>query len=204
MITLDTYFISDTHFKESGIFKASSKRKSFNSISNIDRTMWKHMQSLSYKDTLIHLGDLNYKDHSNEIIQNMSSINCYKIFLPGNHDIKNYSFYKKGFNHVIEGINDIKTNIKDLNALIIEVNNCKILISHFPVFNISDHDKIKDFYPAILELQNIFEKENCDLNIHGHIHDFQKDTYKSFNVSVENINFKPIQLRDILKQKGFL
>lgn len=60
-------------------------------------------------------------------------------------------------------------------------------------FNINDKDFIISHYPFIIE--------NIDfINIHGHIHNKESEYPHQFNVSLENINYEPILLNEIIEK----
>jgi len=74
------------------------------------------------------------------------------------------------------------------------------MFTHFPLFHECPYDKEKPFYRSIELLERLFLEYECDLNIHGHTHEVNSKFKKSFNVSVENIDFKPISLKEILER----
>lgn len=203
-IDLDTLMYSDTHFKHNGISKYSKKRRALIEKGfSIDLVMWKELYTPRNK-LIFHLGDFAWSGVSN-LMQDVSAISSDIILLPGNHDTNSINTFRKGFDYVIQGLNIYgkevikKKEDKMFHCLVKEISGVKILFSHYPVFDNCHYDKVAKFYPAIERLREVFEENKCDINIHGHTHE-KNIKYKSFNVSVENLDFKPISIRDILEK----
>jgi calcineurin-like phosphoesterase family protein len=75
----------------------------------------------------------------------------------------------------------------------------KCLFSHYPVYNDDEWDlKNKMIAPRIKLLETIFTTNECNLNVHGHIHSNDSAFRYSRNVSFEKIGFRPIKLSTIL------
>jgi len=219
-LTLDTLVVSDTHLGHKNILKFCPSRKviydkTTKKITPEDILLKNIFEDRGEGEVIFHLGDYAF---------NGQGINKYRdslletdtILLPGNHDKKTkQNFIYNGFNKVIEGVFvenygltfrkalDYK-NLPFCNAYIVNIEGVKIMFSHFPVFHDCPHDKAASFYPSIQKLEEIYIKENCDFNIHGHTHEKNSSFPNSFNVSVEQINFKPISIRDILTHKGLI
>jgi len=211
MINLNTLIISDTHFNHKGMLKASKKRQSVaESIEDLDNLLWRNLSKIQNK-TILHLGDLTWSGGTaKHLLPNIEALSSKVLFIPGNHDKNSIGTYKKGFNEVFTGINNLtkqqvflNKESEFLNCIILDIQDIRILFSHYPVFDDCEYDKKTKFYPAILNLREIFEELKCDLNIHGHTHE-KTISKKSYNCSVENINFKPKKLEDILKEKGLI
>jgi len=206
-INLDTLLVSDTHFDHKNILKFCSSRKKIQNLCKKRETMEdiliKRIWEGNEEKTIFHLGDFAFK-----------GITKYKSFLektntillPGNHDTKienNYLY--NGFSKVITGIyiNDEKVKKRYpyfCNGYIKEIEGIKIFFSHFPLFHEDPHDKKKNFYKGIKIMETIYKDLKCDINIHGHTHEKNSKFKNSFNVSLENIDFKPISIREILER----
>lgn len=171
---------------------------------------------VSNDDLIIHLGDIAWKGFQDIIME----LNGTKILILGNHDKKGPNVYS-AFDHVIRGsykIIDNRLYISEstdslFSSLELEIDNKKILLSHYPAheeehrFSIDKetglprpNTKINE---RIDELLSIAQDSKIDLNIHGHTHSNCYSTgygYKFYNCSLENINFRPIKLGEILHE----
>jgi len=91
-----------------------------------------------------------------------------------------------GIKYFLIGNHDTKDLIpnKMINDKVyyIMYNGLKIALSH---------------YPSIGEKSITFEG---DLLLSGHVHNHSREVYNSFNCSVENINYTPILIDDIIKK----
>ena len=140
-------------------------------------TLMNNWNSVVKKDDIVyHLGDFALADDE-ELKELYSKLNGIIILIRGNHDGKSVKYYEEiGF--------------KVLTNAPIKLDEYKLILSHTPV---SD-TKIPEGY----------------INIHGHIHNkkltdgYQTKLYsvdKHINVSVDAINFKPLSLEEIIKNK---
>jgi len=212
-ITLDTLLVSDTHFDHRHIEKFCPSRQKIIELSNKSNSpediLFQRIWEENEGKTIFHLGDFAFKG-INKYKERLEKTNT--ILLKGNHDKKIDKHYLyNGFSEVIEGINIFQHDmtfktIESLpsfcNAYIKEFNGTKVFFSHFPLFHKDKHDMKKPFYKGIEIMENLYEELKCDINIHGHTHEQNSIFKNSFNVSVENIDFKPISIREILEYKG--
>ena len=167
--------ISDTHFNHTNIIPYSNRP--FNSLQEMDTAIINNWNKVvSYDDIVLCLGDFCFGTKDN-ISYYAKQLNGHKILIKGNHDRSRSAYLEAGFQDV-------------MNEFILQPgqarNHKAILFSHKPRIGI-DEDTV---------------------NIHGHIHEqtldptiFKLENY--FNVSVENINYTPIDLQEIIKQKGW-
>ena len=131
------------------------------------------------------------------------------IMVLGNHDLAAKQYSNRNI-EVIDGF--YVTNEGDLlsryevpltlfSGFIKEFNNKKYLFSHYPVFDSDPWDrKNLKIAPRIKVLETIYKANECDYNVHGHIHSNDCTFEDSFNASVEHVNFQPIRLRDLLSK----
>jgi len=94
---------------------------------------------------------------------------------------------------IVEKINQTH---KFFNFLIFDIGEFRFLTSHFPIVDTQGYDK--KFETQINGLKEIFELTNCDYNLHGHTHHNQMDDPRTINLSIENIDYKPIKIKDII------
>lgn len=128
---------------------------------------------LRYDDVLIHLGDVAFKNRGWEE-KYLGNIPCKKWLIIGNHD-KSYTWHLKlGWDWVGE-------------SMILYRYGKRIEFSHKPI-------------PAY----------NCDIQIHGHFHNNPPEyweghlkealSYKHILLVLENIDYKPIRLENLLRR----
>lgn len=171
---MKTFVISDTHFNHENVIRYSNRP--YSSVEEMNEFLIANWNDVvGSDDVIICLGDfaLGKKEDIPGIVARLNGI---KILVRGNHD-RNKSFYEKcGFNFVC---NDMEYT--PLSGR----NNRPIIFSHHPRLGMSIDE----------------------VNIHGHIHEKELDeTFdrsRYFNASVENINYTPIDLQEIIKQKGW-
>lgn len=161
------YVISDTHFGHYNIIKYCNRP--FKTVEEMDSYIIEKWNSIIKKnDKVFFLGDFsNYNKQKN--IEICNQLNGYKAIILGNHDHnKTYKYW-----------NDI--GFKEIYKYPIVLNEFMVL-SHCPILNVVNDNTI---------------------NIHGHIHNktlgtaYQKHINHFINVSVENINYVPVNLDKI-------
>ena len=142
-----TWLITDTHINHKKILEvrpADHTKKLFESLSREVRP----------QDTLIHLGDVIFKDH-HQLPEWMGMVKAEtKILVRGNHDKKSGGWYKaRGFTHVCQSFQ-------------LEVFGCRVWFSHKPIpINLLNTWKSTQKSPAV--------------NIHGHLHDMSHRKHMS-------------------------
>jgi calcineurin-like phosphoesterase family protein len=193
------FFISDLHLGHSNIFKYEPTRQTtFGSHKNFIKEIIKRWNSVVKKNDIVYnLGDfivgfnqmkrdlnlsISEKDFAKSI---MNTLNGRKILILGNHDKKSIQFYKE------IGFDDVK------HFDYIEYNNKIIFLFHYPLC----YEYLKK-EPQLKEIRNEIN-DKVDLIIHGHVHSnvwCQNCSIPHFNASVENIDFRPISLQEILEK----
>jgi len=183
------YIVADTHFEHKNILKYEPSRlikAKEHKSNNIDRLIIDNWNKrVTTDDTVLHLGDVAFKDGYKmaKILQGNITL------LVGNHDTQEHiNFYKKlGWNIIDTIIIDLDESIKQsalehinifydeeilnhklLNCIVTQINNKKVLFSHFPLFNDNPYDKKYKMITNVLE--DLFVYLECDINIHGHTH----------------------------------
>lgn len=169
------YFISDTHFNHSNIIEYCNRP--FKDIKEMNDTLINNWNSVVKKEDIVyHLGDFALADDE-ELKELYLKLNGTIILIRGNHDGKSAKYYEEiGF--------------KVLTNAPIKLDEYKLILSHTPV----PDTRIPEGY----------------INMHGHIHNKKLthgyptkiySTHKHINVSVDAINFKPLSLEEIIKNK---
>ncbi len=211
-ITLDTYVISDTHFGHKYVLKKEPSR-----VATLNNTHYKSFDSLSVDwwnesvckdDNILHLGDLFFDDGYNVL----PKLNGNKMLIVGNNDVGKYNhnvlkdwkivrkikfkipnkdFFKKAMKK--KWGDELKNPYA--TALIVDVNNIRIMFSHFPVGERKKNDK---YYKARDIIDYAYFLTKCEVNIHGHIHSRESVQDYCINVSTEKLQFRPKKIRDVL------
>jgi calcineurin-like phosphoesterase family protein len=202
LITEETFVISDTHFGD-----LDSVKNGFDKllIDNWNKTV-------SETDTVLHLGDFTSDDTAKaleEKIRKYGNLLHGRILLiRGNHDTAHSGVYKTSG---IELVNEFKNPW--YSAVSGTIKNKKVLFSHYPIKDIYmilnhsstirsyDYMRQLDENPfkfMIEQLEEIFIKNKLDINIHGHIHNRIKLFNNLTNVSLTNIEYKPVRLGELI------
>lgn len=186
-INTETFIIADTHFAHANILKYEPQRK----VILGDKPDWKLIERwndvVGEGDSVFHLGDFAWK--AEDIIKYSPYLNGKKYLLRGNHDKGAQIYLDNGFEEVID------FSAKGEAAYYIEeIGGSRILFSHYPIIS----DGYDDVHWRFLS--QVFDRELCDINIHGHLHSMQLNEQYCINASVEAIGFAPIRLKDLLEQ----
>jgi calcineurin-like phosphoesterase family protein len=184
-IDADTYIIADTHFGHENILKHEPIRKKMLGNNPDERMVELWNEQVGGTDTVFHLGDFAWKG---DTVQTYAArLNGVKCLLRGNHDKGRDVYLENGFSDVIDF-----SQKGEAAYFIAEVEGKKILFSHYPI--------VSDGYDDVhwRTLLKVFEKEQCDINIHGHVHSMKLGDARCINVSVEAIGFRPVKLGELL------
>lgn len=166
------YTLSDTHFNHDNVIRYTGRP--FASLQEMNEALIKNWNSVvGPEDLVLFLGDFCF-GLKEGIPYFASRLNGRKVLIRGNHDRSKNLYREAGFQEVVS---------EQILPPGIVGNKKTILLTHKPRMGLST-DMV---------------------NIHGHIHDqlldptiYQVDRY--FNVSVENINYTPIELQEIIKR----
>lgn len=177
------FLVSDTHFGHAGVTKFlredGTKLRPWDSVEEMDEELVKRWNdTVRPTDKVYHLGDVVI---NRKALKTLSRLNGDKVLIRGNHDIFRDDEYREYF--------------RELRAY--HVMNGMIL-SHIPV------------HPESLG--------RFGTNIHGHLHSNRVKKIRGvdvrtgellfadeidpryFNVSVEQIDFRPILFEDVIKR----
>lgn len=209
MINENSYIWSDLHLGHKNILNFEPLRKtllnensSLDLLTQHDNYFIEIGNSFSKENTLLNLGDFSH----NSTTDFLKRIIGKNILLRGNHDKNNKGLYEnfgiKVIDDAIFSLNGrdfvMSKKEKMLACYITDIKGIRIMFSHFPIYDENPYDaKFKPISSILEELYNDF---NCQINIHGHTHSKPSAFNKSYNVSVENINFKPKLIKDILEE----
>jgi len=177
------FVIGDTHFYHKNIIEYCN-RPFKNEIEMNEYIIDKWNSKVSNNDIIFHLGDFgigwdkNFKSKRECYKNLMSKLKGKKYLIRGNHDSETRSFYLDiGFEEVY-------------NYYIFD----KYLLVHYPLeINEFLNEKEKNFIYSLKQ----FEKLGFTI-IHGHTHNRNTKLKNHINVSVENINYEPLFIKENL------
>jgi calcineurin-like phosphoesterase family protein len=175
---MNNFVFSDPHFGHSNIINYCNRP--FTTVKEMDEAILANINSVvGIEDTLWCLGDwgfgLNYY-----IEYTRQQIKCRDVRLVyGNHDFRSILRRK---------------HLRDLFTTCAYYYECdfdsqKVLMTHWPE---------PEHLPANLVDYYITQKKG--LHLHGHTHNNSDITWQ--NMSVENINYTPVNILDIIKEHG--
>jgi len=172
------FVIGDTHFLHDNIVKYCDRPE------NHEEIMIENWQRVvTDEDVVFHVGDIAaaIRGREDRLVEIFKSLPGKKFLAKGNHDHKSTKFYKEmlGFEEVAPWF------ILD-----------DILLCHYPLV-INQYSKEKEIQ-KINELKKLVEDSGITKIIHGHIHNRSTGLSDHYNVSVEEINYTPISLDDLL------
>jgi calcineurin-like phosphoesterase family protein len=208
------YIIADTHFNHTNMLSyelsriEQTKLSGYNSFEAMIIDNWN--KTINTNTNVLHLGDVAFGDGYKLV----EKLNGNITLIIGNHDKKEHIiFYKQQKWKIIDKIvldipkahlvqnqlskqfskEQLSNNL--LACLVMDIDNKRIMFSHFPVFDNNPYDKKYKKITEVLEL--IFEITNCDINIHGHTHSKKANKDFCINACLELNNFKPLELISI-------
>lgn len=189
IITRETFIIADTHFAHVNVMEYEPERKTVLGDHPDQRMMELWNETVAPTDTVFHLGDFAFKSEAVRIWA--GKLNGIKYLLRGNHDKAPQTYLDHGFSGVID------FPCKGEPAYhITQVDGIRILFSHYPI--VSDgYDDTRWRY-----LSKVFDREQCHINIHGHVHSMKLNEKFCINASVEAIGYRPVRLQEILNQRN--
>ena len=123
-------------------------------------------------DTVYFLGDIAIRKPGLSAMSRMRGGNKYLIM--GNHDIYEQSMYRPYF---------AERRIKGCLML----PEYKIILTHIPIHPLS-----------LLKYPTVDSEPRWSYNIHGHTHDWKLEDSRYKNVCVENTNYAPISIEEVL------
>jgi len=203
MIDENTWLISDTHLdhdKLTEIYEPirieTALKHGYKYFDDFQIDQWN--SKIKDEDTILHMGDftINKFDDDktyNNIRKFSGLLNGRKILMRGNHDRAPAEIYEDlGWIVIKEPlIND------HFPYIIYELNGQKMLICHLPIRDLSSvqNDRYQKCYE---QLAQVFEINECSVSVHGHSHSYQQPDSRCINLSVENTDFLPVKLGNIL------
>lgn len=170
-----TFIISDTHWGHGNILKLCNRP--FADVHQMNKVLLQNwLETVSDEDTIYHLGDVFWSRQVGNII--MPKLTGKIIFLIGNHDKVLINMMKNFPQHTYVG--------SFRGKHIVEEGQMRILS---PVVAFLSHRP---------QSSEIWSKHGR-YHFHGHTHDKLPSEGKRFNVSVEQINYKPIEITELIK-----
>lgn len=168
---MTTYFCSDHHLFHDKIIEF--ERTQFRSIEEHNQFILdKHNSIVKLEDTVYFLGDVCLSVTNEQNYDILLKFNGHKRLILGNHETPSrIKLYDKYF----EKISAYHT-LHNRNG-----RESQVILSHIPV------------HPSQLE-------DRFEINIHGHLHSNSLNDSRYFCVSMEQIDYTPITLTEILKK----
>lgn len=214
-ISGNTLTSADHHFGHNKLFNEfePNRQKINSNFHQFEQELIKRWNTkVSNKDIMLYLGDfcINKRDDK-ETISNITSttskLQGKKILIPGNHDKLSKNYYlNSGWDLVIENayvflnneltIIPLKGNFS--NCLIIEINNKKVMFSHFSIFDEEDERLQAKYNDDIQSLKEVYKQFKCELNIHGHVHGRKLSHKDTKPVCVEQTNYFPQKISEVI------
>lgn len=131
-------------------------------------------------DQLWFLGDLSFgrSRATEEMLGDLFKV-CDSFLVMGNHDSgRTKSFFSR-------------VGFKEVFPLYAVVGNK--MLTHYPLRTIDPR------YPEqAAEIRDAFEREKCEINVHGHTHGRHSADHRCVNISVEARDFRPVNLDKIV------
>ena len=179
------YFTADTHFGRDDFFNEgyTERPKLWKNAQEMDEALIKSWnETVGREDTVFLLGDFsNYDDPiKNQRIWN--KLNGKKKLIVGNHDTlkrideRNFPFGKIAFP----------------SCITVNTANWELFLTHFPCIDWTNKCKWING-----------EQVDYSIQLYGHVHDNpvpELEGKRAYNVGVDNNNFRPISLDEILKR----
>jgi len=168
------WVISDTHFGHRNIIEYCDRP--FKSTTHMNLAIRDNWNSVVKQDDIVyHLGDVYMGwNESQDIGQFLSSLNGRKRLVLGNHDNAKDSVLQKIFQKIM-----VWRMFPEFGLLLTHVPVHESTLFRGPTGNEKDPKKL--------------------LNVHGHIHEKNSPTIDHKNVSVEQINYRPINIELLRK-----
>ena len=174
-----TYVTSDWHFKHKKMLEEWDDRpKDYE-----DQIISKYLSTVQEQDRVIFLGDMLFQPHKYKswFADLIRSLPGRKILIRGNHDDT-----KRFPDEYWE--DDCGFDIVYNNYILIG----STLLSHYPIINSNPNDN--RFKDKTQNLHDIFIKEECIFNLHGHTHTYVNPDKRLINCCVDNTRLKPLDI----------
>jgi len=166
----EIFVISDTHFFHNNIIQYCGRP--FGSAGRMNEFMVNQWNSVvKPEDKVYHLGDVYMGGERREVSQLLRALNGHKRLILGNHDNGKDQLLQDNFQKI------------SMWRMFPEFG---LLLTHVPVHRSSLHKTGRNDQPD-------FEL----VNVHGHIHNRNSPEGPYRNVSVEQINYTPINIEEL-------
>jgi len=213
-ITEETKITSDTHFGHKNIEKYEpirveiAKRNGIKDSNQLLINNWN--EDVNENDYVLHCGDYAFESPKKSFEKIKGNI----IIIIGNHDKKKINFFEENFKGVIkEPLLDIEDKEKILEefdnnfliegkrnglvcCLIKDICGKRVMFSHFPVYDENQYDK--KYIEVRKQLEWLYKKTKCNLNVYGHTHSKLSKFPNSVSVTVENTNMRIKKIKEVI------
>lgn len=168
----DIWVISDTHFGHENIIRYCNRP--FANAKEADQKMVENWNSVvKDNDIVYHLGDVYFGIDG---VESLRKLNGRKRLILGNHDNGKDQYLQRAFQKIM------------MWRMFPEFG---LLLTHVPV------------HQSSLKIYEAEDENSCGsvqkqfVNIHGHIHQNESPSELHRNVSVEKINYTPINIEEL-------
>ena len=182
MTTRTIWFISDTHFGHENFLtfrrEGGERIRPFSSLKEMDETMiarWN--ERVAENDIVYHLGDVAMGDRVTVLDAIMPRLKGRKRLVLGNHDTAEMGVYRKHF----QKITSWRSFDEDLCG-----PGRSFVACHYPL------------HESSFRLPGDYGIDGARFCVHGHIHERVINHPCYFNVCVEQTNYAPVSLQEIL------
>lgn len=175
------WYTSDSHFGHLNFLSFKDEngeriRKEFDSLVEMDEAMvlrWN--ERIRQDDIVYHLGDVGFGGW-NKLEEILKRLNGRKRLIMGNHDRYGARNYERYF--------EIKPTGRHFGS---DMTGCDItfMVSHIPLHPLS--------------VRNVYTTGPV-FNLHGHLHKGQVGDPMYLNMSVENWNYAPVSMEDVIAE----
>ncbi len=206
-INPDLFITSDPQFGSQGLFNNVPARTAFGDIETLHQSIVNNWNSVvDENDFVLCLGDFT-QNHADKYATTLAvqeysrKLNGKKYLIRGNHDVDDTSwYYDSGWNCVIEyplileneQLHWLSAPTPFCGCLICEINGCRVMFSHFALYE----EEVRDTRYLVEKafLRDLFTQYQCDFNIHGHTHHRDVDHPQCVSACMEKTAFTPIRL----------
>lgn len=171
------FVTSDWHLRHKNIHKYEPSRG--DNFEFEQRIITRTRELVTPADELWFLGDLSFgSSKETEELLGDTFRRCKSYMVEGNHDSSKTKAHFK------------RLGFKEIFPLWAKVDD--MLLTHYPLVTIDVR------YPErAAALREVFDREKCRINVHGHTHSKRSPDPRCVNVSVEVTDYRPVDLDTI-------
>lgn len=140
------------------------------------------------RDYIVFLGNIALTEQA-KWFEEVKQLPGNKVFLLGNKDRNRHKwYYKWGFSTVVPFNESLILN---------EGTYGNILLSYIPSSPVVIEGYSNKYLGLAEKHRKTFDVNSCVLNVHAHTRSFGKERHNTFDASVDNINWVPIEMEQV-------